>query len=118
MASWHPRLLAVLSWAFPILMLAMGLYAAADATTGLIPMIIASAALAVASLVDVATSNPGNRFTTGLAVAAAIPFVFSGDDGVDLAGTVAAYGVGLAGVWVLRYSRGENHNTLLPTLVD
>jgi NACalpha-BTF3-like transcription factor len=49
-------------------------------------------------------------------VAAAIPFVFSGATGVDLAGTLGAYGVGLAAVWVVRYARGENHRVLLPVM--
>jgi hypothetical protein len=104
------------SWLFPLVAGGVGLYAATQATTNILHLLIAAAALVVGSLVGVATSNSGNRFTTGLAVAAAIPFVFSGSSGVDLAGTLAAYGIGLALVWALRYSRGESHNELLPTL--
>jgi NACalpha-BTF3-like transcription factor len=80
-------------------------------------LLIAVAALVLGSLVNVATSNSGNRFTMGLAVAAAIPVVFSDPNGVDLAGTLAVYGVGLAIVWALRFSRGEKHIDLLPTMV-
>jgi hypothetical protein len=36
---------------------------------------------------------------------------------VDLAGCIAVYGLGLGIVWALRYSRGEKHTELLPTLV-
>ena len=68
-------------------------------------------------MVGVAASNTGNRFTVGLAVAAAVPFVLGSPEGVDLAGCIAVYGLGLAIVWALRYSRGEKHTDLLPTLV-
>lgn len=116
MANWNPRTVSFVSWLFPAVSGGIGLYAATQATTDIVSLLIAATALVIGSLVGVATSNSGNRFTTGLAVAAAIPFVFSSDDGVDLAGTLAAYGLGLAIVWALRYSRGESHNELLPTL--
>jgi hypothetical protein len=116
-ANWNPRTIAAASWLFPFVAGGLGLYTATVATNDSIPLLIAALALVLGSLVGVATSNSGNRFTTGLAVAAAIPFVFSGDAGVDLAGTLAAYGVGLAVVWVIRYSRGEKHRELLPTMV-
>jgi hypothetical protein len=75
-------------------------------------------ALVIGSLIGVATSNSGNRFTTGLAVAAAMPLVLVDNaKGVDLAGVVVVYGAGLAVVWALRLSRGESHVELLPTLV-
>jgi hypothetical protein len=80
-------------------------------------LLLTASALVIGSLVGVATSNSGNRFTTGLAVAAAAPFVLSGDGGVDLAGTLSAYGVGLAVVWALRFSRGEEHAELLPVMI-
>lgn len=117
MANWNPRTIAAASWLFPFVAGSLGLYTATVATNDSIPLLIAALALVLGSLVGVATSNSGNRFTTGLAVAAAIPFVFSDDAGVDLAGTLAAYGVGLAVVWVIRYSRGEKHRELLPTMV-
>lgn len=117
MASWSPRVVAVVSWLFPVVAAGIGVYAATEASTDPFALLIAATALVLGSLVDVATSNSGNRFTTGLAVAAAIPFVFSGPDGVDLAATLAAYGVGLAAVWALRFSRGEEHSELLPTLI-
>jgi len=116
-ANWNPRTIAAASWLFPFVAGGLGLYTATVATNDSIPLLIAALALVLGSLVGVATSNSGNRFTTGLAVAAAIPFVFSDDAGVDLAGTLAAYGVGLAVVWVIRYSRGEKHRELLPTMV-
>jgi NACalpha-BTF3-like transcription factor len=108
---------AALSWLYPIVVGGFGLYFASSATTDPFTLLIAATALVLGSLVGVATSNSGNRFTTGLAVAAAIPFVLSTDQGVDLAGTLAAYGVGLAAVWALRYSRGEEHAELLPVMV-
>ena len=117
MANWSPRTIATASWLFLAVAGGVGFYAAAAATTDPISLVVAAMALALGSLVGVATSNSGNRFTTGLAVAAAIPFVFSGDTGVDLAGTLGAYGVGLAAVWVVRYSRGEEHRDLLPVMV-
>jgi hypothetical protein len=116
-ANWSPRSLAAASWLFPLVAIGVGAYAAGNASTEPLQLLIAAAALVLASLVDVATSNTGNRFTIGLAVAAAIPFVFSGDGGVDIAATLAAYGIGLAAVWALRHSRGEEHIELLPTMV-
>jgi NACalpha-BTF3-like transcription factor len=118
----------VVSWLFPVVAGAVGVYSASKATTDPISLLIGAVALVLGSLVGVATSNSGNQFTTGLAVAAAIPFVFSswgslsdlvnpGVTGVDLAGTLGAYGVGLAAVWVVRYARGENHRDLLPVMV-
>jgi NACalpha-BTF3-like transcription factor len=92
-------------------------FAGTRASVDPLQLLIAVAALVLGSLVNVATSNSGNRFTMGLAVAAAIPVVFSGPNGVDLAGTLAVYGVGLAIVWALRFSRGEKHIDLLPTMV-
>ena len=128
MASWSPRTIVVASWLFPVVAGAVGVYSASKATTDPISLLIGAMALVLGSLVGVATSNSGNQFTTGLAVAAAIPFVFSswgslsdlvnpGVTGVDLAGTLGAYGVGLAAVWVVRYARGENHRDLLPVMV-
>lgn len=124
MASWSPRTVVTASWLFPIGALLIGVLSATRATTEQGSMLLAATVLVVGSLVGVATSNSGNRFTTGLAVAAAIPFVFSdsidsdlaGTIGVDLAGTIAAYGVGLAAVWALRLARGETHAELLPTM--
>lgn len=117
MANWSPRTLAAVSWLFPVLATGVGVFAGSRASVDPLQLLVAIAALVLASLIDVATSNTGNRFTTGLAVAAAIPVVFSDPNGVDLAGTLAVYGVGLAIVWVLRFSRGEEHIDLLPTLV-
>ncbi|MCZ6456365.1 MAG: HD domain-containing protein [Actinobacteria bacterium] len=128
MASWSPRTIVVVSWLFPVVAGAVGVYSASKATTDPISLLIGAVALVLGSLVGVATSNSGNQFTTGLAVVAAIPFVFSswgslsdlvnpGVTGVDLAGTLGAYGVGLAAVWVVRYARGENHRDLLPVMV-
>ena len=117
MANWNSRTISAASWLFPFVAGALGLYTAALTNIDPIPLLIAALALVLGSMVGVATSNSGNRFTTGLAVAAAIPFVFSGTDGVDLAGTLAAYGAGLTMVWMIRYSRGEKHPELLPTMV-
>ena len=117
MASWSPRTVAAASWLFAGVAGGVGAYAASQAATDYLWMLLAATALVIGSLVGVATSNSGNRFTTGLAVAAAIPFVFSDAGGVDLAGTIGAYGIGLAVVWVVRYSRGETHGELLPTLI-
>ncbi|MCI0424443.1 MAG: HD domain-containing protein [Actinobacteria bacterium] len=117
MADWNPRAVAALSWLYPIAVGGFGLYFASRAATDPFTLLVAATALVLGSLVGVATSNADNRFTTGLAGAAAIPFVFSGNQGVDLAGTLAAYGVGLAAVWALRYSRGEGHAELLPVMI-
>ena len=117
MADWSPRTVLLASWLFPAVALAVGSYAATRASVGLLAMVVAAAGLVLGSLMGVATSNSGNRFNTGIAVAAAIPFVFSGLAGVDLGGTLAAYGFGLAGVWALRQAQGEPHTELLPTLV-
>jgi hypothetical protein len=87
------------------------------ATTDPIAIAVAVSALVVASMVGVAASNSGNRFTTGLAVAAAVPFVFGAGDSVDLAASIAIYGIGEAIVWALRHSRGEDNRELLPTMV-
>lgn len=117
MASWSRRTIAAVSWAFPFAALGVAALAAPRAVTDPVAILAAATGLVIGSLVGVATSNSGNRFTTGLAVAAAIPFVFSDGSGVDLAGVITAYGVGLAVVWALRLSRGESHLELLPTMV-
>lgn len=117
MADWHPRLLAVASWLFPVASGAVGVYAASQARGNAIYILIAAAALVVGSMFNVATSNSGNRFTMGLAVAAAVPFVFSGLDMIEPSGSIAAFGIGLALVWAFRHSRGEDHRVLLPIMV-
>lgn len=122
MARWHPRAVMTLSWMFPVVAGGVGFYAMTQTEASPIALLIAVGALAVFSLVGVATSNSGNRFTTGLAVAAAVPFVFSstqesGGGGVDLAATMTVYGIGLALVWFLRFSGGEEHQELLPLMV-
>jgi len=106
----------VLSWLFPIAATAVGVASAPQAAASPEAIALAAAALAIGSMIAVATSDPGNRFTTGLAVAAAIPFVFSGPSGVDLAGTLAAYGFGLAGTWLIHLAQGEAYDKLLPAL--
>jgi hypothetical protein len=116
-ANWHPRLLAVVSWMFPLVSGAVGVYAASQAGGNVLYIVVAAAVLVIGSMVGVATSNSGNRFTMGLAVAAAIPFVFSSLDMIEPAASIAAYGIGLAGVWVMRYSKGEPHRELLPVMV-
>ena len=125
MANGSSPVVTIGSWMFPAVAAFVGIYAGTQATTDAFSLLIAAMALVVASLIGVATSNSDNHFTIGLAVAAAIPFVFSsqggdpslGPQGVDLAGTVAAYGFGLALVWALRFSRGEEHANVLPTLI-
>jgi hypothetical protein len=102
---------------FPLISGGIGLYCATVATSSVVDLAVAVVALVIGSMVGVATSNSGNKFTTGLAVAAAIPFVLSGSEGVDLAGSIATYGIGLAIVWVLGFARGEPHAEMLPTLV-
>jgi hypothetical protein len=94
-ARWHPRVLAVVSWLFPVISGAVGIYAADKAGGNPLYIAIAVAALVVGSMFNVATSNAGNHFTMGLAVAAAIPFVFSGLDVVEPAASIAAIGIGL-----------------------
>ncbi len=116
MAEWSKRTVAALSWAFPVVALVVGISGVVRASTQPLGLVAAIAMLAVASLIGVSTSNSGNRFTTGVAVAAAIPFVLGDGEGVDLAGAIGVYGLGLALVWTLRYSRGEEHGELLPSL--
>jgi hypothetical protein len=110
-------MLSVTSWAYAVVIAAIGLYAATLASSDLSIILTAVTALVVASMVRVAASNAGHRFTTGLAVAAAVPMVLGSDLGVDLAGAIAIYAIGLAIVWTIRYLRGEGHADLLPTLV-
>ena len=117
MANWSPRTVLVASGLFPAVSLIVGVYAATRAEVSYLAMMVAAAGLVLGSLVGAATSNSGNRFNTGIAVATAIPFVFSGPTGVDLGATVASYGFGLAGIWALRQAQGEPHIELLPTLV-
>jgi len=116
-ADWHPRVLAVFSWLFPLISGAVGIYAADRAGGNPLYIVIAAAALVIGSMLTVATSNTGNHFTMGLAVAAAIPFVFWGLDVSEPAASIAAIGIGLAIVWALRHSRGEDHRDLLPVMV-
>jgi hypothetical protein len=102
---------------YVVVVAALGLYAATLATSDPVTILVAVTALVLASMVNVPVSNSGNRFTVGLAVAAAVPMVLGPIDDVDLFGSITVYGIGLAIVWALRFSRGEKHNDLLPTLV-
>lgn len=117
MADWHPSVLALASWAFPVAAGGVGIYAASQAGGNPLYILIAGAALVIGSMFNVATSNSGNRFTMGLAVAAAVPFVFSGLDMVEPSGSIGAFGIGLAVVWAFRHSMGEDHRELLPIMV-
>ena len=117
MANWHPRVVAVFSWMFPMASAALGIYAGAEAGGSPLYILIAAAALVIGSMVGVATSNSGNHFTLGLAVAAAVPFVFSSMDMLEPAGSISAFGLGLAVVWAFRHSKGESHSELLPIMV-
>jgi len=116
-ASWTSRTLSLVSWLYVVVIAGLGLYAATLASSDLLTILVAVTALVVASMVGVAASSSGNRFTTGLAVAAAVPMALGPSDRVDLGGSIAVYGIGLAIVWAVRYSRGEGHVDLLPTLV-
>lgn len=105
--------MGISSWLFAVGAGGLGLYGATLASTEMIFVLVSAGVLLVASLVPVATSNTGNRFTLGIAVAAAVPFILSPVTGVDLTGTLASYGIGLALVWALRRVRGEGHSELL-----
>ena len=118
MAEWRNRTIALFSWMVPIVCGAVALLALPDAVADPLGLLIGVTALVIGSLIGVATSNSGNRFTTGLAVAAALPLVMTdGAGGVDLGGVVVVYGLGLGLVWALRLSRGEGHRELLPVLI-
>ena len=120
MASWNPRLLATVSWLFPIAAFGVGVYAASASRGIPLAVLIGAAFLIMGSMIGVATSSTGNRFNMGLAVAAAVPFIFWGLSGfreTEPAGSIAVYGIGLAGVWVMRHAAGENHAELLPVMV-
>ena len=117
MANWDPKVVATASWLFPIVAGGVGMYAATQAEGSYLYILIAGAALILGSMLGVATSNSGNHFTMGLAVAAAIPVVFSGLEMVEPTGSIAALGLGLAGVWALRRSTGEKHSELLPIMI-
>lgn len=117
MASWHPRVLAVVSWLFPITSGAIGLYAASEVGDRPLYILIGAAALVIGSMFNVATSNSGNSFTMGLAVAAAIPFAFSSVGMMEPSASIAAFGIGLTVVWAFRHSRGDSHRELLPVMV-
>jgi NACalpha-BTF3-like transcription factor len=116
MADVHPKLLAVASWLFPAAAVTIGLYAAVESAGNLLHILVAVVALVVGSMFRVATSDSGNQFTLGLAVAAAIPFVMWGLM-IEPAGSIAAYGIGLALLWFVQHVRGEDHRTLLPVMV-
>jgi hypothetical protein len=116
-ANWPPRVVAAASWLFPLAAGAVGLVAATNVDGNPLYILIAAAALLVGSLFGVATSNSGNHFTMGLAVAAAIPFVFSWHDLTGPSASIAALSLGLSAVWAFRYSRGESHSDLLPVMV-
>ena len=117
MADWSPRVLVFASWLFPVVSATVGVYAASEAGGNPLYILIAAAALVIGSMFNVATTDSGNRFTMGVAVAAAVPFVFSGLDMVEPNGSMASFGLGLAVVWAFRHSRGEDHRDLLPIMV-
>ncbi|MEX1093786.1 MAG: HD domain-containing phosphohydrolase [Acidimicrobiia bacterium] len=117
MAEWKSRNVAILSWLFPITGIAVAMLALPWVAADLLGLTVGVTALVIGSLIGVATSNSGNRFTTGLAVAAALPLVLVDGADVDFAGVVFVYGAGLSVVWALRLARGESHVELLPTLV-
>lgn len=117
MANWHPRLLAFMSWVVALTAAVLGLYAADVADGPTIYIVVAASSLVVGSLFGVATSNSGNHFTMGLAVAAATPFVFSGLEINEPAGSIAAYSLGLTVVWVIRRARGDSDRDLLPVMI-
>lgn len=102
---------------FPATSLAIGVYAAYRAEANPLYILVAAIALVIGSLVGVATSNSGNNFTMGLAVAAAIPFVFSSLEVAEPYSSIASFGAGLAAVWAIRHARGESHGELLPVMV-
>jgi HD domain len=116
-ADWSPRVLVFASWLFPVVSATVGIYAASEAGGNPLYILVAAAALVIGSIFNVATTDSGNRFTMGVAVAAAVPFVFSGLDMVEPTGSIAAFGLGLAVVWAFRHSRGEDHRDLLPIMV-
>lgn len=117
MASWHPRVLAVVSWLFPVAAASVGVYAATQAEGSPIHILVGAAALVIGSMLNVATSSSGNHFTLGLGVAAAVPFVFVGLYPNEPSGSIAVFGIGLAVVWAFRQSRGDQHRDLLPVMV-
>jgi NACalpha-BTF3-like transcription factor len=116
-AKWNPKVLAAASWLFPIGSGAVGLYAANLAGDNQFYILVAAAAHVVGSMFSVATSNSGNNFTMGLAVAAAIPFAFASLHMTGPWSSIAAFGMGLTVVWAFRHSRGEGHRELLPVMV-
>ncbi len=62
--------------------------------------------LAEASLVSLPASS-GNRLSLAFAVSAALPFVLTAGDGVDLAAAGAAVAMGLLGTWMFRTLRSD-----------
>ena len=117
MANWHPRLLAILSWLFVLAIAGIGLYATIVSGGPLLYIVVAAAAIVIGSMFGVATSNTGNHFTMGLAAAAATPFVFSGLDIGEPAGSIASFSLGLTVVWLIRRLRGDADREILPVLI-
>ncbi|MGZ5382604.1 MAG: HD-GYP domain-containing protein [Acidimicrobiia bacterium] len=62
--------------------------------------------LAEASLVSLPASS-GNRLSLAIAVSAALPFVLTSNDSVDLAAAGAASAMGLLGTWMFRTLRSD-----------
>lgn len=117
MANWHPRILAVLSWLFVLAIAGIGVYATIASQGPLLYIAVAATAIVVGSMFGVATSNTGNQFTMGLAAAAATPFVFSGLDIGEPAGSIASFSLGLMVVWLIRRLRGDSDRDLLPVMI-
>lgn len=117
MSEWSRRGLISASSVFVTVGLGLGFVAGAEAESSPVAITLAAAAIVIASLIGVATSSSGNRFTMGVAVAAATPLVLGGGQTPDLAGSLSAYGFGLAGVWAMRLSRGEEHVDVLPVVI-
>lgn len=86
-----------------------GIWALSGASIEVSAVATALLAMVVGSLVTPAVSG-GNRLSLVIAVAAALPFVYTTDDGVDLAGVIGVYLLGSALLVVLEFARVGNFN--------
>jgi hypothetical protein len=92
-----PRLLRVVGWSSLLVGAILAALVVRSTSAPLVWVVVAAGIMTVGTFVEEPVSS-GNRLTLAVAVAAAVPFVFVTDSGVDLQAVGAVYLVGFVGI--------------------